>query len=489
MLPFFVSILSFVAYLLLLQQHPYGDGILYLEFARKGVLAGSHLLYMPGLVGFTRFFEGGGLGDRQLAFIYSALMAALGNGFLFATLRRYCRRIRPALVSLVLVAFAPSTLFFATTVEVHGQHYGLVCAALYFFCRLIDRESPRPWAYGLAGAIVLLAPLSHETGWILLAFFLPMAVTRFGRESLLQDIPAKLPRALAFLLAPALLWFFNQALRTWLFVDVFQVPGAPTGNPSSMELYNKVLHPANTPEGWLPFLWKGFFRPAWAVWLSLGISLPLLAKQSFVRFFSVGAAFLAYLVLLTLYGYPEKGAYFLGFLPLAALSLSMVLPKFQGLLSLFTFLAAISAVDAISFTLRYPHENSYPLWTWARDIEGIRTKELEGKKPTVLAKGMFEAATLRYDYGIPAEPAGDTLRNLARSLLSFEPEEQKSKKVLIGAQILLHLRQLQRKGPILLSEDFAQALQTHFPNTWAKLQASKGLHMIRGGNLKVYVIL
>ncbi|HHI79097.1 MAG TPA: hypothetical protein ENK02_03885 [Planctomycetes bacterium] len=488
MLSLFAFVLSFVAYLLLLQQHPYGDGILYLEFTRKGVLAGSHLLYMPGVVGFTRLFEGGGLSDRQLGFIYSAFTAALGNAFLLATLRRYSKSLGTALLALALVALAPSTLFFATTVEVHGQHYGLVCVALYFFCKLVDKQQPSLPALALAGLIVLLAPLSHETGWMLLAFFLPMAVSRFGREELFDDFPTKLQRSAAFLLFPALLWVFNHALRTWLFVEVFQVPGAPTGNPSSMELYNKVLHPANQPEGWLPFLWKGFFRPAWGVWLALLVALPLLARRSPARFFAVSAAFVAYVVLLTLYGYPEKGAYFVGFLPIAAFAIAQVWPPLPTWTTGLAFLVAIQSVDAIALDLRYPSEDPYPLWAWAQDVQTLRKKQLGGKTPTVFAKGMFQAATLRYELGIPAEPAGDTLQNLARSLENIPAKERASKRKLIETQVLLYVQQGKAKGPLLLSQDFVQALRSHFPRAWQTLKKTFPLKEVHQGKLRGFLV-
>jgi hypothetical protein len=483
-----VFVVSAVLYLLLLQEHSYGDGVLYLDYARKGVLASTHMLYMPGLQGFTGLFEAIGLPERWLAFAYSAIAAAAGNGFLFAVLRRHVAAAWSPWIALLLVGLAPSVLFFGTTVEVHGQQYGFACFALWAFHALLDRERV-PWPnYVLAGLLALAAPLAHETGWMLFAFFAPMAAMRCGRERPFAGFGLQLLRGLAFLAVPMLFWLGNDAFRNWLFLDVYGQQDAITNNPSEIYFNEFILADARAPRmPPLEYLLRDILRPAWAIVL-VGFALLYQLRRQTGLFLTLLLSFGASIALLITLGIWERGAYFLGLLPLLGIIVARV-AQGRVLLVTLALLGAGQAVDALLVRNAYVTELEYPLWAWGSDVDALVAAELgQDAKVTVLCNDIFQEATLRYEHELGAQQVTGLIQ--ARlAVLEQSPEPERLVQLAALRQLTLTwIQGALLQGTTLLTPELRNTIETQLPTLYAQLSQLAEFRPLQHGRAQLVEI-
>lgn len=319
-----IWVVASLAYFVLAPRSPYGDGILILDYARQGVLASFHLLYQPALVGFTRVMGALGMEDRSAAFLFSAVSAGLALALLYLILARIQTDRRASRLILLLVFTTPLLFFFAATVEVHTFH--LACVSLMFLLVLPLSERGGPLPAFLVGLIGLLAPLSHESGWLLYVFLAFLVWTRNGRLPLLKDVgPA---RALAFvpiLVAPFAWMLSSHPIRIWLYRDVYGEPDAPVLDLVGIHLA-RIFERVPPPRLWFGWLAGTFFLPALGLWLAWLCLLPATRRTRGGIFWGALLTLALYLGFGLLFRWSEHGAYFIGFVPVAVISLAWGLP-------------------------------------------------------------------------------------------------------------------------------------------------------------------
>lgn len=256
---------------------------------------------------FTGVFSG--VDPIRAAYWLSHLFAGVGCGAVFLLCRAFGAGRRAAAAATVLVAVSPALWFFATTVEVHALHFGVVAT---FACCVVFAPWRRPLvALALVCALFPLVYVSHQMsvwlgfGWVLLA---RASVERLGgrmrwREALLGVGPL-----LLFVLAAAIVWV------GWL----------RSGRIGWDVGHEQRILEAYTASGYaLEMAWRGWLLP-------LGCLVPLGIAACFrsrgappVR--ALAAAFLVppLLFLLFLYPVPERGGFFLGSVPFLALLISV----------------------------------------------------------------------------------------------------------------------------------------------------------------------
>ncbi len=319
-----------IAYLLILQEHPYGDGITYLDYLLDGKLAFHHLLYLPTLWLFSQLGSLFGITVRTSAFAWSALAAAGAVStvyYLLRTARTFRIEIAmPAgrawvmtLLIALLVATAPSVLFYATQLENHANH--LLWVSLFFL--VLDRSlaslSPAPWI--LSGLVLTGAYASHSS--ILLLFPAILLLVHYywnGPRLRLPEAPEILRLLLLFL--PTL--GFKYLIEPW----IKGLQGDPNlAGDFGQDFALKLMEFRSA--GWLAsyFLEEVLFA-AFGLWVLF--FLFQLGKQD--RRFPAACVMLgllSYYLLFAHWPVRERGAYFLPLLPFAALALGKPLPLFQ----------------------------------------------------------------------------------------------------------------------------------------------------------------
>lgn len=136
----------------------------------------AHFLYLPILHLLKAVLGPFGLTDYRIACVGSALGSALGVFALHRASARLGLGWLDALLVVLLVAFAPSIVFFATVVEVHGVFFGFVGLAWWAAVRLLERPG---WRTAVAlGSATALASFVHSTGHLLLVALFPWLLAR-----------------------------------------------------------------------------------------------------------------------------------------------------------------------------------------------------------------------------------------------------------------------------------------------------------------------
>ncbi len=484
----------FAVYLAARQPVTYGDGILYLDYARKDTLASFHLLYMPYLVGFEHLLGLFGIGDRAAAYAASAFAAASGVTLL-ALLARRVGADRGSAVALALLAgLSPLVLFFATTVEVHA--FQLLGAAAAFV--LVQALAARPGlgaALG-AGTAALLAPLAHETGWLLLPPLAFLHWIEFGRRPLRPLFERRrLARLLAFAAPAVLLRLFNVELREVLFLRIYGERQAGIVDLAGLRLRElpRLVPPVAR---WPRFFYESFAAPAFALWLTALAALWALRRRPAAAL-GVAATFLLFLVFVLLFGFVERGAYFTGLVPVAVLAAALAAAEGAArpqrgpagrprwLLGLFA-LAAIQAAVAFESLAAYrarPDENQ----RWALDAESALAPLGPARKSALfLCDDMFHRAHLAYDLGLRAElgskwlpdsrarPPGKSAEEWARAVRSF-----------VATALAFFDRRL-AQGPVLFTEGFLDRLRARSPQLAAAVARRYAVREIRHGIFRAY---
>ena len=158
---------ALLLYVLTFQVRVYGDGKLFVPWlAHEGrsLAATRHPLYLFLGRGLLARFPG--LEPGSVLRWLSAFGAALAVALVWSTARGLGTARRGALVAACLLALAPATWFFATTVELHALHMGMVALLLWALVRA-------PWhrprlAYLIAAVPLPLVLASHMSGALLL---------------------------------------------------------------------------------------------------------------------------------------------------------------------------------------------------------------------------------------------------------------------------------------------------------------------------------
>lgn len=177
------GLVAFVAYLLLGQRTLYSvdaHGFL-LEAMRDGVgLHAHHFSYRPLLVLCREVGQAFGVPLHTVGVWLSALGVAVGVAFAQAANARVAATRAQALWATACMATAPAVVFFATVLEVHGQHLGFCGAAFLATANFAVAPGVRAgiWLGGATG----LGYLGHATGALLPAVMLPMALALAGER-------------------------------------------------------------------------------------------------------------------------------------------------------------------------------------------------------------------------------------------------------------------------------------------------------------------
>lgn len=175
--PLGCALAALLVYALLGQRTLYSvdaHGML-LQGQHEGVgLHPSHFTYLPllalcreigGLLGVSLYTAGVWL---------SACGAAIGVGLAHVANVRLLPTRRLALLATALVATTPALVFYATVLEVHGQHFA--CCGAAFVATAAFADNATVGRGSLLGLATGLGYLGHATGALLPAALLPLAV-------------------------------------------------------------------------------------------------------------------------------------------------------------------------------------------------------------------------------------------------------------------------------------------------------------------------
>ena len=429
---------SFVAYALLMQSQPFGDGISYLAALSKRELFAHHVLYLPDLWLGTRPLVALGISERTAAFVFSAGCAAAGNAALyrlFATSRSLVPDCRHPLGWTALVGTTGVVVFFATTVENHTHHYVWGAVFLLALDRAIGR-GPGRWL--LAGIALAGAFASHSSIGLLMPAVVLLTRTAAGIAT--WSLPQRRELYhLALLVAPVV----------------------------GLKLVEKNVQVAlGAPESWkeVEFSFRfmlDMMQPKSAAelfdYLGYEIVVPmaglLAACAMFVRSTTgtvlVLAAVVPYFIVFGHWHVRELGAYYIVVAPFVAITTARCTRtgKVSG------FLAAIIVAQA-AFA-------GYQAWTWVGARVRPPWKVAAGARAVVGedGSGLFwhgvETLHARYDQGLVSEPLENWLQYLAgeaskRPRFWHEVANDKWQEVLeAGAN----------KGNMVVSEDLLQRLR------------------------------
>lgn len=173
--PLACAALALLAYVVLGQRTLYSvdaHGFL-MEAERGGVgLHPHHFSYLPLLAASREIGRAVGVPLHTAAVWLSAIGAAVGVGFVHAANVRLLPRCQARLAT-TLAAATPALVFYATVVEVHGQHFGFCGAA--FLATACFARAPSAGAGARLGLAMGLGYLGHATGAMLPAVLLPLA--------------------------------------------------------------------------------------------------------------------------------------------------------------------------------------------------------------------------------------------------------------------------------------------------------------------------
>ena len=379
-----------VFYLLLLQKHPYGDGITYLDFLMDGKLAFHHLLYLPTLWLFSQLTAPLGVSTRTAAFAWSALSAAGAVSLLYyllRTARSFRIEVTRPLLLVLIVATAPSVLFFATQLENHANHLLWVT----FFFLVLDRAlaslSPVPWI--LAGLALTGAYASHSS--ILLLFPTILLLVHYFWNGRFLRMPVS-PEILRLLLLFVPTLGFKYLVEPW----IKGLQGDPNlaldfGQKFALSLMQRQS------ASWLwSYLVDEVFLAAFGLW---GLFVVFQSGRQDRRA-PAGCLLLGLLTYYLFFAHwpvREHGAYFLPLLPFAAL----VIGRPQAWLARIAapvFIVLILAQGAVGYRAMQRFDRADGPWVTAQAIADIVPDET-----IVLCRSGVVQLHLKHDQNLEAQ--------------------------------------------------------------------------------------
>lgn len=271
-----------------------------------------HIAYVPFAKAFASATAFDTTADALLWF--SVLTAALGVALVYPLARAFDARPLAAVFATCLVAAAPAQWFWSTTIEVHTLHVLAVTATALSTVLLPWRRLPV--ALPIAALLSLSLHLSHQSGVLLQPAFLLLAIVAHER--------ATAARASRRLVAIAFLPAYVAAGLAAVAIGRLLQGGAGLGSTDSMlEFFLDNRQPLD----W-NLVWQLWGWPLGLVWIAP--LLVVLARSSRTAIGVGGVAALAslpFLVFFTWFGYPERGAYALGFLPFWAVAAGVALDR------------------------------------------------------------------------------------------------------------------------------------------------------------------
>lgn len=303
------SLAALLAYVLLWQRSAYwSDGRDLLAAAEEGLWWGHHIvLYRPLSQAVRLAFGALGLDAETALLALSSLATAVGVGATVLAAGALGARPVAAVAGGLLLAFAPTALFFATCIEVHAPNLCVAGIAALVLARRRASADPRPDALAVVLLGALLA-ISHPSG-LLAAPFLAAYALAGGRRI---EPPRRWPLGLALL-----------ALLAWPAYLRFG-----TGTNAGLIRSAVTLPAARLPLGDLARELGGG--------AALLLALPALAvlprrgepgRRARARLALAAALLLPYALVAPLGGIVERGAYFSSLLPALGVASALALER------------------------------------------------------------------------------------------------------------------------------------------------------------------
>lgn len=296
------------AVLLCLPERTYGDDCFFVLCIVRDRPFPVHFLYMPLARVWTRAFAELGVDPFLALRLLSATGAAAGTALLAAAARRRgARAALPAALAL-LVLTSNSTWFFAGAAEPHAVHLAACGLLAWTLAGFGPRASP--WrALGVALVFGLAVGAHKSTGLLLPGVLAGYALATPGRAR------AARVRDAALFAAGGALSLAGQTLALRLATGSAT---SPQDEPSwwldniPQQIGNLAPGPLST------FLGQSLIAPAFALsWLGAVAAGSLLRTRARVAL-ALWVAVLPHLAFFPLFGWVERGAYYIPLLPLFA---------------------------------------------------------------------------------------------------------------------------------------------------------------------------
>lgn len=312
---FFAGALAF--YVLHLPARLYGDDVWFVHCIVHGFPFAPHFLYIPLARATTWVGAQAGLDPFFVLRLLAAAGSAAGGALLLAAgLRRGLGAGRAWALAL-LVAGAPSTLFFATAAELHGVHLAAVGLLAWVLAGLGPRSSTRR-VLGAGLAFGLLVG-THKSGGL----FLPGAVALYFLAT-----PGRAPAARwrdlgALAVAGAL------SALVMLLCNLVETGRALSAEDSLSWYVDGLRGRFARGYGWRDFaryLTDDGASFAFPLVVAGAAGLGALLRRHPRRFAAGAAVLLPHLLFFALFNYPERGAYFVVLLPMLAAALVATAP-------------------------------------------------------------------------------------------------------------------------------------------------------------------
>jgi hypothetical protein len=296
---------ALLALLLNLPARTYGDDCFFVWCIVRHQVFAVHFLYMPLARAWAHGWALLGVDPLLALRLLSASGAAAGTALLAAAARRRGLGPGAAAALALLVLTANSAWFFAGAAEVHGTHLAAVGLLAWTLAGFGPASSPRR---ALAAALVFgVAVGAHKTS----ALLLPGVLCAYALATPGRARAARARDAAAFALGGAL------ALGAQLAVQALAT-GAPAIGQDTPGYWLAHLpeHLANlAPRALVEFLGRDFAAPAFALaWLGAVAAGSLLRARP-RHALALAATVLPHLVFFPLFGYIERGAYYIPILP------------------------------------------------------------------------------------------------------------------------------------------------------------------------------
>ncbi|HET6201292.1 MAG TPA: hypothetical protein VFI25_00670 [Planctomycetota bacterium] len=342
-LAFLLAAAAAALYAALFQRRWYMDGPFFLERLEAGAWRYAHLLTLPFLHAVQALSKGFGASDPVATMrLASILPGGAAAGLLFLAGRRLGASRPRALAFAGTLALCPAAVFFATVAENQAFHFA--CASLALLAAVRYGEAPSSARALALGAAWIVAIGSHTTGVLLgpglvaLASFLASRRGAPPRRS--HALAFAIPCATSALVLLGLAWAWGGSplrLETAL-------------GPGGLAMRERLLHELD-PQRVGRYLAEEAVYPAFllapAGLFGLGRSWRVDRPLGLV----VLAFALPYLLVMPLWGAPDRGAHFLQILP--ALLLPFLVgrpevdePSFGARTALFGLLLGIAGTGA-----------------------------------------------------------------------------------------------------------------------------------------------
>lgn len=433
-----------VIYLLLLQKQPYGDGITYLDYLVDGNVAFHHLLYLPTLWLFSQLGSLLGVSVRTCAFAWSAIATAGAVSllfYLFQTARTFRFEIAKPWLLALLLATAPSVLFYATQLENHANH--LLWVSLFFLVldRALASLSPLPWV--LAGLTLAGAYASHSSILLLFPALLLLVHGYWsGRWRRLPQAPEV--QRLLLLFVPSLL--FKYLIEPW----IKGLQGDPNLAGDFGKEFALLLMDRRSAEWLASYFLEEVLFAAFGLWALLALFQS--AKQDRrLAAVCVGVGLLTYYLFFAHWPVRERGAYFLPLLPFVTLALGRPSALFQRFATP-ALLVLILAQSFFGYRAMIKHDDASGPWKVAENIA-----QVVPPKTVILCRTGVVQLHLKHDHQLVAHALENWMIGWTHSATQIPGFWD----LLIQTEILPKLDTSVATRPLYLTEAGSQVLLGH----------------------------